>query len=265
MSLIITVNVLAVLALLGVSLFTAEGEEPAKEIIGILGVLDFAKLENHYVSPVFGNYFHHGDIVNLRGKVMAINDWSAQLDAQADVYLQAPNGTTALIQKGIRTDAKNTFKLFIPVSNDLQEGKYIVTAEPLKEGYDKTDNEYLTPFFVMRERNYTASYDEKNYPVSFGSIEFDITNIAYDEKNRFLSFDITRVKGNYAPDRDLGYPKDGIFVVCDRNLITGTPFYNLNDIGPNWPGWFENGKKVLVQIYAGSVETSAKITIGGYQ
>lgn len=236
----------------------------------LLGVLDFEKTSStssvRYIAPSFSNYYDIGDRVALHGHVMQVGNWFSPLNATVNVKIQGPEGTIIYEKRDIVTDADNSFQISLPITADFDVGEYIASVEPVKDGYEIVDNQYLTPFYLFRNNSHTVT-DAKSqtiYSIFVGSVQFESTNVQFDEMPRELSFDIKRLEGNFAADGDLDYAGRFLFLIIEKPLLVGTLQYRIDDNElVYWPSTQDNDNYYVVQVGVDEIRDGAKLTLWG--
>ncbi len=256
---------------LSVVLAQVQGSEAiSSQTPRILGVLDFDKTSTtssaRYIAPSFSNFFSAGDIVTLQGQLMQVGNWFGPLNATANVKIQGPDGTIIYEKRNIGTNLKNGFEISLPITADFDVGEYVASVEPVKAGYEIVDNQYLAPFYLFRNNSHTVTdaKSQQTYSIFVGSVQFESSNVEFNEKTRELSFDIRRVAGNFAADGDLDYPGHFLFLIIERPLIEGTLQYRIDDDQlVHWPSTQDNDTSHVSQIWLDEIGDEAKLTFWG--
>lgn len=262
MNVLYTLVVTMVLLLLSVSTLTLVlGDQATKKMIG---VVDFADSKSHLISSTFSNFFFPGDVVKLHGYVLDTNDWYKPLFAHANVIVRGPDGLVIFQKDDISTDKNNEFYIDVTIPNDSKIGKYVVTVEPVKEGYEKLDTQYLAAFYVMRKNDFAIYYNDTSYPVTVSSIQFQSSYMKYNQTRHALTFDIQSIPGNYTSDIDLGYPDRQVWVLMKKPLAFGG-FQEISDTyGMNgWPYWQQNATYSMVQLSVPNASEKIVTTLVG--
>ncbi|MGI0093770.1 MAG: hypothetical protein ACREA8_06675 [Nitrosotalea sp.] len=251
-------GMIAVIALLSFALHSALGSEGR-----MIGVIDFVDSPSHFLGPTFSNFHYAGDIVKLHGYVLDVDDWRQSLGAKATVTVTGPDGSIVFSKENITTDSNNEFFIDIPITGDFKIGKYVTTVEPIKNGYQKLDNQYLAVFYVMRKNDFAFSQQGQDLPVIVSSLQFGASDMKFDN-NRTLTFDIHRIPGNYTTDSDLGYPDNQIWVLIKKPLALGA-FEQTADIPgmKGWIWWGQNDTYSLVQLGCNQVSQNATVILVG--
>ncbi len=195
---------------------------------------------------------------------MEVGDWYKPLNATANVRVQGPDGSIVFEENNVATDENNSFWISLPITTEFKVGKYLASAEPVKQGYELVDNQYLTPFYVFQNNIHTVTISpSESYSVFVGSVQFESSNMKFDAATKKLSFDIRRLGGNFAPDGDLGYPGHFLFVIIQKPLLTGSLQYQIDNNEPFWPSWQENDQFYVLQVGVDEIRDRATITVWG--
>lgn len=229
----------------------------------MIGVIDFAGSPSHFLGPYFSNFLFTGDLVKLHGYVLDVDDWSRSLGAKATVTVTGPDGSTVFSKENITTDSDNEFFVDIPITGGFKVGKYVTTVEPIRDGYQKLDDQYLAVFYVMRKNDFAFSHQDQDLPVIVSSMQFGASGMKFDN-NRTLTFDIHRIQGKYATDSDLGYLDNKILVLIKKPLALGAFEQTANIPGmKGWISWSQNDTYSLVQLDGNQVSQNATVTLMG--
>jgi hypothetical protein len=230
-----------------------------------MAVLKFDSLSTSYVTPVFGNYFEHGDVVKLKGLAMLTGTWKTLDGAKVHVQVVGPDGSR-VVDREMVAGRNGAFSLSISIAENFRIGKYVASATVSSGGYRNVDNEYLTEFYIMQICDHAVSFNGKDHAVHAAGIGVDTSNARFETAGRTLSIDVKKVAGAYSGDGNNGYPGPYLFLVMDNELLKGSFFHKKGgDSMVYWDSWLANSTHSIVQIHTLDVQEKTRLMVGTYE
>ncbi|MGI0082723.1 MAG: PEFG-CTERM sorting domain-containing protein, partial [Nitrosopumilaceae archaeon] len=185
-------------------------------------------------------------------------------DPLVTIYLQKPSGEKALLTKDLVTHGNGEFDFSFPITEGFEIGKYTFTLQFTKGDFQSEPNEEQSPFYVARKSEFLISAEGRDFPVYVESIEFEISNMAFDKESKSLTFDAKRIPAKYAHDDYLQF-QNKVGMIIKRPLIDA-PFSTLVDGKESYFDPYEtriDEEFSKLQVYVVDIKDTGKVSVVG--